>query len=387
MGTSSRDRRIAEIMAKLIKLYKETPKHWEGGILGSMTTTPHPIAVYAYLLFIHTNYSDKIVFPTLKYFEEELISDLNKYYGGLTGLLTSGGTESNFLALLAGRKTARDRNNIVVAPDTAHVSIDKACDIMGCRVIRVETGNKPVDPGKLEEYIRRYKPFAVVITAGTTERGLVDPVKPVADIALDTNTYLHVDAAYGGLLIPHLYRNGYLEHDLKFYEGVSSISIDFHKNGMTPIPSSILLFSNKEYKRNVCYKVSYMLSGETCGLLGTRPGGALAATWAIWKYMGWEGFRELSLNMMKLAIYLYERLNKIKGIIAYKPILPIIPFTHVNISYEILLKELLKRKYYLYKSPSLKALRIVIMPHTRKKHLDEFLETLEEILEKSIEKK
>lgn len=371
---------MAEIIAKLVKLYRETPKHWEGHIFGSMTTAPHPLAVYAYLLFIYTNYSDKEIFYTLKYFEEELFNSLNQYYGGVSGLLTSGGTESNFLALLASKKIFRDRENIVVAPDTVHVSIDKACNIMGCRVIKIETSNKPVDPYKVEEYIRRYKPFAVVITGGTTERGLIDPIKEVSDVAFDTNTYLHIDAAYGGLLIPHLYRHGYVEYDLRFYPGVSSISIDFHKNGLTPIPSSILLFSENNYRDQVCYETPYMLSRETCGLLGTRPGGALVATWAIWKYMGWKGFEELSLRMINLAYYLYKRLHEIPDLIIYEPILPIIPFKHKTIDTGKILEKLIKKKQYLYKAPSLKALRIVIMPHTKKNHIDKLIQTLKTIL-------
>lgn len=373
--------RLIEVIAKLNTLYNSIVKHDSGRILGSMTTKPHPLAIYSYLLFIHTNLADTVMYPELIDLKNELQKDLSKYYGEISELMvTTGGTESNFTAILSAWKNRGFREKIVIAPDTVHVSIDKTCDIIDCRLIKIPVGNKPVEPDIVEEYVRKYNPFAIVITAGTTERGLIDPVKAVAEIAEDSGTYLHVDAAYGGLIIPHLYKHGYVNQDLYMYDGVSSITIDFHKNGLTPIPSSVLLFREKEFYEKICYNAEYILTNKYCGLLGTRPGASLVSIWTMWKYTDWNGYEKLAMDLISKAYYLYDKLIEIPDLIVYKPILPIVVFKHRKLNYKELLLKLIEKKYYLYKSPSLEALRIVVMPHVEKKHIDEFIEVLKEVL-------
>jgi tyrosine decarboxylase/aspartate 1-decarboxylase len=370
-----------KILSKLLKLYSSVEKHYSGKILGSMTTYPHPLAIYAYLLFIHTNAADPIIFNELEYMRREIFEKLGKLYGcSGEGLVTSGGTESNILAIYVAKKTSKRNNNIVIAPDTVHVSIDKACSLIGCKLVKIPTNNRPLDTSLLEEYIRRYDPFAIVITAGTTERGLVDPIRDSARIAYEYNVYLHIDAAYGGLIIPFLYKHGYLHENLLFYKGVSSISIDFHKNGLTPIPSGVLLFSDRELYEYTCHEAKYTLHGKYCGLLGTRPGGSIASIWAMLELD--EGFYEkLAIKMYKYAWLMYEKLSEFRELYVYKPVLPIIVFKHKYINSEILLRKLLEKKYYLYRAPSINGLRIVVMPHIELKHIESFINTLKIVLE------
>ncbi len=374
------------ILRELVDAYMRTPKHWEGRILGSMTTTPHPLACYAYVLFMHTNAADPAIFSELEKMKNEILSSLSRLYDSpcdTCGLITSGGTESNILALLAALKTVNNRSRVVVAPDTVHVSIDRACDLLGCKLVKIPVDNKPVDPSILEKYIIKYNPFAVVITAGTTERGLIDPVSRIAEVVKKYNVYLHVDAAYGGLLIPFLYKHGLINTNLRFYNGVSSISVDFHKNGLAPIPSGIILFSNDEYIEKICYDAKYTLHGRYCGLLGTRPGGSIPAIWILLKHLGFKYYEEQALRLHKLALYTYKKLLEIPSLEVYKPILPIIVFKHRDISSEIILDKLLSNGYYVYRSPSLDALRIVLMPHVKKEHIDEFVNVLKHVIEVS----
>lgn len=377
-----REEKLVEIVYRLNELYSRTVKHSSGRILGSMTTQPHSLAVYSYLLFIHTNLSDPVMYPVLNTFKEELLLDFKRYYGERASelMVTSGGSESNFTAILSAWKSRGERERVLLAPDTVHSSVDKACDVIGCRLVKIPTGGEPVEPSSLHEHVRKHRPFAVVITAGTTERGLVDPVKEAAEVALETDTYLHVDAAYGGLIVPHLYKHGYVSSDLQLFDGVSSVAIDFHKNGLAPIPSSVLLFSDERQHDLVCYEAEYTLAGKSCGLLGTRPGASLAAIWAAWNYFGWEGYEELALKMIENARYLYYKLSSLRGLIAYRPILPIVVFKHREVRFERLLERLLERGYYLYKSPSLESLRVVVMPHVEREHIDEFVEVLSEVL-------
>ncbi len=376
------NKKISKIISELLKFYEKTPKHFEGKILGSMTTYPHALAVYAYNLFMHTNYGDPFIFSTLKKMEEEILLEISKWYGEtkLYGYITSGGTESNFLSIISAMIKSGCKNRVVLAPDTVHVSIVKASRILGLKLVTIPTNNSPIDPCVLENYVRKYEPCIIIVTAGTTELGIIDPLKEVAKISVEYDTYLHVDAAYGGLLIPFLYKAGRIKQDLRFYEGVSSISIDFHKNGLTPIPSGMILYKDKNDLENICFDASYTLYGKYCGLLGTRPGGPVASVWAMVKYYGFDGYYEQAINMLDLARYTYEKLQGTKDIYVYEPILPIVVFRHGRIPYTELLHRLVLKGYYLYKSPSVKGLRIVVMPHLRKEHIDEFIEVLQALV-------
>ena len=80
-------------------------------------------------------------------------------------------------------------------------------------------------------------PMAVVATAGTTDFGSIDPLPEIAAIAREANTWLHVDAAYGGaLLFSSQYRD-----KLAGIKSTDSITIDFHKLFWQPIPCSAFL--------------------------------------------------------------------------------------------------------------------------------------------------
>jgi len=368
---------INDLLREIEELYRKTPKHLDGGILGSMTTWPHEVGVVAFNRFIHVNGNDPVLFPVVRESEEKLVSEVGSLYSAKYGLYTSGGTESNILAILAAIRNTSSR--VVVSPLTVHKSIDKACILMNCKLVKIFTHPlKPVDKGILEEKVREYKPSIIVITAGTTETGVVDPVEEVAEIAEKHGVYLHVDAAYGGLLIPFLRRHGLINVDLRIGNGVSSISVDMHKNGASPIPSSLLFFQDRDLLNYVCFDMDYMPSGKSCGLLGTRPGGAVIAAYYTWRAIGLRGYEENALRMMNYAKYLFEELSKIPGVEVYPYTLPIIVFKSLKYG-DSLFNILWSRGLYLYKAPSLKALRVVIMPHHSRLHIDGLLKTLREL--------
>ncbi len=80
-------------------------------------------------------------------------------------------------------------------------------------------------------------PIAVVATAGTTDRGVLDPIEPIADVCDLEGVWLHVDAAYGcGLLVSPTRR-----HLLAGIERARSVTADLHKSFFQPVSSSALL--------------------------------------------------------------------------------------------------------------------------------------------------
>ena len=126
---------ISDLLREIEELYRKTPRHIDGGILGSMTTWPHEVGVVAFNRFIHVNGNDPVLFPVVRECEEKLVSEVGSLYSAKYGLHTSGGTESNILAILAAIRNTGSR--VVVAPSTVHKSIDKACILMNCKLVKI----------------------------------------------------------------------------------------------------------------------------------------------------------------------------------------------------------------------------------------------------------
>ena len=179
------------------------------------------------------------------------------------GLLTSGGSMANMIALLIAnrRKSSADASRhglwnsgppmTIYASEEVHMSIPKAADILGfgrdqVRVIacderqrmRVEVLRQRIE-ADLREGLR---PFCVVGSAGTVNTGVVDPLSEIAKIATDFDLWFHVDGAYGapGVLDQ---RKSDLFAGL---ERADSVSLDPHKWLYVPVDAGCLLFRDAE---------------------------------------------------------------------------------------------------------------------------------------------
>ncbi|WP_420363061.1 pyridoxal-dependent decarboxylase [Curtobacterium aetherium] len=97
-------------------------------------------------------------------------------------------------------------------------------------------------------------PMAVVATAGTTDRGVIDPVAPIADVCDLEDVWLHVDAAYGcGLLVSPTRR-----HLLTGIERARSVTTDLHKSFFQPVPSSVLVVRDPADLRRASWHADYL---------------------------------------------------------------------------------------------------------------------------------
>ncbi|MGX5771355.1 pyridoxal phosphate-dependent decarboxylase family protein [Microbacterium trichothecenolyticum] len=173
-----------------------------------------------------------------------------------SGVFTSGGTQSNLHALLLAREATlaatplprpRALSRLVVfATASSHFSVGKSALLLGLAddaVVEVaDDGEGRMDAAALANAIREVAasgrlPMAVVATAGTTDRGVIDPVDAIADVCEEHGVWLHVDAAYGcGLLVSARRR-----HLLAGVERARSLTIDFHKSFFQPVSSSAIL--------------------------------------------------------------------------------------------------------------------------------------------------
>ena len=268
-----------------------------GRILSSMCTRPHPVGLEAEELFAGTNLGDPGLFPGTAGIERLLIGSLGEllHHPGACGYATSGGTESNIQVLRMARGLKGVKKANVVVPESAHFSFEKACDLLSIEIRTVPLDkNLRMDAEAAESRVDRNTACLVGI-AGTTEYGVVDPVRALSDLAVDREIFLHVDAAFGGLVIP------FLESPLPFdfsLPGVSSISVDPHKMGMSPIPAGALLVRDEAMLSPLSVATPYLTVRNVYTLTGTRPGGPVAGAYAVLEYLGREGMRSIVRGCM-----------------------------------------------------------------------------------------
>jgi L-2,4-diaminobutyrate decarboxylase len=176
------------------------------------------------------------------------------------GIFTSGGSQSNLQALLLAREALGTSGTVFTTAET-HFSIAKSARLLGLEaVVAVATDHAGrMVPAALAEAIAAARaagqtPMAVVATAGTTDRGVIDPLEPIADVCDLEGVWLHVDAAYGcGLLVSPTRR-----HLLDGVERARSVTADLHKSFFQPVSSSALLVQRSEDLRRTAWYADYL---------------------------------------------------------------------------------------------------------------------------------
>ncbi|MFE2287639.1 pyridoxal phosphate-dependent decarboxylase family protein [Streptomyces sp. NPDC059443] len=198
---------------------------------------------------------------------------------GADGIFTSGGSQSNFHALLLARDEAcrivmknssRELPKSEILPrlriftsEASHFSVKKSAAMLGLgyeAVIAVPVDrNRRMDTSvlalELENCAREgLFPMAVVATAGTTDFGSIDPLPEIARLAAEHSAWMHVDAAYGcGLLVSPTRR-----HLLDGIELADSVTVDYHKSFFQPVSSSALLVRDRDTMKHATYHADYL---------------------------------------------------------------------------------------------------------------------------------
>ncbi|MFI0985327.1 pyridoxal phosphate-dependent decarboxylase family protein [Streptomyces exfoliatus] len=153
-------------------------------------------------------------------------------------LVTTGGTESNQLALLLARERHGPALRTVVGAN-AHHSFHRAAWLLGLpEPVVVPTPHGTIDPADLHEALTTLTgPVLVAATAGTTDEGLIDPLPALADTCDAHHADLHVDAAYGG---PVLFSPTH-RHLLDGLDRARTVTVDLHKLGWQPAAAGLLV--------------------------------------------------------------------------------------------------------------------------------------------------
>ena len=217
---------------------------------------------------------------------------------GSGGVLASGGTLSNLMALVAARAAlgATPQDPVLLCSQDAHVSINKAARVMGLADDALQALPVAPDGGLcLEALADRLKTLqaqgrpclAVVATAGTTVRGAIDPLSDLAALCRDADVWLHVDAAIGGVFALSASHASLM----RGMELADSITLNPQKLlGITKASSLLLLRDRTHLRQAFSTGLPYMQAptgvdhGGEIGLQGTRPAEILKL---------WLGLRQL----------------------------------------------------------------------------------------------
>ena len=366
------------ILKELEEIHSLDHDYADGRILGSMCTEAHPFAKKVYCEFLDTNLGDPGLFKGTKQIENEVIKSIGDLLSldNAYGNIVTGGTEANLMAIRAARNHARKYKGItdgeIIIPDSAHFSFKKAADMLNLEIVEAKLDdNYKIDVESVREAISD-KTVAIVAIAGTTELGLIDPIEEISKIALENNIYFHVDAAFGGFSIPFLKELGYDLPNFDFsLEGVCSITVDPHKMGLAPIPAGGIIFRHSEYLDVMAVDSPYLTVKTQSTIVGTRLGASSAATYAIMKYFGKEGYFKLAENLMENTKFLAGNLKELGYELICEPELNIIAFNHPDMATNDLAQKLedLGWKVSVAKCPV--AIRVVLMNHVKKNHLKE----------------
>ena len=271
--------------------------------------------------FAGTNGLDPTAFPSLATMERELVA----FAGGLldapsghAGSVTSGGTESCLLAVLAARDARPDvEAPELVLPSTAHAAFHKAAHLFGLRtvVVDVDPVTFRADPVRTAAAITD-RTVLVVASAPSYAHGVVDPVAEIASAAAGRGVRCHVDACIGGWVLPFLDDDPSRPAWTFAVPGVTSISVDLHKYGYAPKGASLLLHRSHALRRSQLFAWAqwpgYTVVNPT--LQSTRPGGPLAGAWATVEAIGTDGYRRLARDARDTTLAVAAGVDDVEGL-------------------------------------------------------------------------
>lgn len=282
----------------------------------------------AYSAFSMSNPLHADVFPSTRRMEAEVVSICASLLGGgphglqtVCGLMTSGGTESILSAVKASRDFMKEyagkTSPEMIIADSAHPAFVKAASYFGIKLVKL-----PVDKhyrltaSAVERAITR-NTILVVASSPGYPHGVMDEVQKIAHVALKHRILCHVDGCLGAFVLPFARKLGY---DVPAFDfslvGVTSMSADTHKFGLSHKGTSVVLFRGPRL-RHCLYTAFTEWSGGpyiSPGFPGSRSGALIATAWASLAFMGRKGFMEVTERIMAVSKAFQAGLHKIEGL-------------------------------------------------------------------------
>lgn len=257
-------------------------------------------------------------------FGQEFYTACSQDFTSTLGIFTSGGTLANVSALwTACRNSSAEADNcvagkkrVVIGSELMHYSFDKAAEILGLCLVKLPVNeNNSISLLDVENKIAACEEngeqvVALIGIAGSTDFGSIDPLAELCRLGMEKNIYVHIDAAWGG---------GFLLSDDKdkLLSGIAfadSVTIDGHKQLMTPIGCGLLLFRDPNLSKKIAHHAPYAAREKSLDqgrytLEGTRPANVLYLH-ACLSIIGRNGYREIFKLAMQNVNFMADMINQ-----------------------------------------------------------------------------
>jgi glutamate/tyrosine decarboxylase-like PLP-dependent enzyme len=325
--------RLAEAFADLTERLAGEYPYFHPRYAGQMQKPPHPAAVVGYLATMLHNPNNHALDggPATARMEREVVAQLATMFGFETNLghLTSSGTIANLEALFVARETHPGRG--VAYSAESHYTHPRMCHVLGVKAHKVPVDSAGrMDLDALESLLRQEDIGTVVLTAGTTSLGAVDPIDEALALREKYGFRIHVDAAYGGF-----HR---LINESAPWQSIArcdSVVVDPHKHGLQPYGCGAVLFRDPAVGRFYVHDSPYtyftsdeMHLGEI-SLECSRSGAAAAAFWLTLRLfpLTRAGLGEVLAAGRRAALTLADRIEQSAHLTLYqRPELDIVTY-------------------------------------------------------------
>ncbi|MES0828142.1 pyridoxal phosphate-dependent decarboxylase family protein [Ruegeria sp. SCP11] len=247
--------------------------------------------------------------PSVRKYETEVIEMVKELFHApenAAATITTGGSESIILALKTARDRARELKGIaepnIIVPQSAYAVFNKLSHFLGIEVIQMDKSpDYRADVAGMKAAINK-NTIMLVGSCPPFPLGVVDPIEEIAAIAQEHDLWMHVDACIGGFMLPFATDLGYDVPNFDFsVPGVTSMSADFHKYGYSYRGCSILVLRDAELINWQGFEVANWNAGDyySKNTAGSRNSGPIASAWAVFNYLGREGFLRVTGDVIK----------------------------------------------------------------------------------------
>ncbi len=283
------------------------------------------VAKEAYCAFFAENALNPMAFPSLRRMETEVLEMTGAMLNapeGAAGSMTSGGSESLLLAVKTARDWARATKPNITRPEmllpiTAHPALFKAAHILDVEPVVVPVKKDLTADENAARELATESTILVVGSAPQYPHCVIDPIEALGKLASERGILCHVDACFGGFMLPWVEKLGHPIPPFDFrVPGVTSMSADLHKYGYGAKGASTVIYRTRALRRHQFFVHADWPGGlfGSAGVLGTRPGGAIAAAWAVMHYLGEEGYLDLAKRAMNATSAIARGVRSIPGV-------------------------------------------------------------------------
>ncbi len=236
--------------------------------------------------------------------------------------VTTGGSESLFLAIKAAREQARHLKPEIVEPEillthTTYPVFNKAAHALGLKVRQITSSVEfRADLDALEAAITE-NTIMMVGGAPPFPYGIVDPLEEMSAMADRHDIWLHVDACIGGFVLPFAEALGRPVPVFDFrLPACRSMSVDFHKYGYAMRGCSAVILRDRDLAKYQIHRSDAWPAGDYASenMSGSRSAGPVASAWAVMQYLGYNGFLERARNTLACVDRLIGSINRIPGL-------------------------------------------------------------------------